>query len=327
MELFDLAFSDLFVAVEPASSWIKATPDAREMEGVPEQFHDELGELRQALLEQSKGNAFSLWWGQEPRERLRVKPMTTARVDPLFVCRRFTGRPRPLKELGMAPTLVDRLLEKPVRNGLILFMGAMGAGKTTAASAYTVDYVSKHGGVAVTVEAPMEMDIEGRHGRGVVYQTEVESDEELGPALRGMLRSAANLLFPGEVKTDGAAREVLMLSTSGHPVVTTFHAPDLPTGLMRYARATGDQYDALADALTAVFHLSLQNAGNAAPSEASRTLPGRPIQPERLLKVAPLLVISETRERVRSAIRSGNFHQLESEIDRQKRMLLGGRLA
>ncbi len=324
MELLDLPFSDLFLDANPASSWIKATPDAREMQFVPEAFFPEIEALRRDLLARSTTQSFSIEWGNPRRERLRVKPLMTAHVEPLFVCRRFAGTPKPLVELGMPPAVVDRLLSRPVRNGLILFIGSMAAGKTTAASSFTVEYVSRHGGVAMTVEAPIEMDLEGRHGNGIVYQTEVESDDDMGPALRGMLRSAANLLFCGEVKTDVAAREVLNLATSGHPVVTTFHGPDLPTGLLRFARSTGDQNDALAHALTAVFHLTLRNPRLLPGVPLPSGLPGHPAPPDRLLTVSPLLVVDGTRDHVRSAIRSGNFDQLGSEIERQRRLFLGG---
>lgn len=327
MFLLGLPFSDLFVSEDPASSWFKATPDAGDRMDIPEALFAEIAQLRCALIEHSRGHPFSLEWGEGSRERLRVKPIKTAYVDPLFVCRRLASRPRPLKDLGMPPQVVDRLLDQPARSGLILFMGSMGAGKTTAASSFTVEYIARHGGIAMTVEAPIEMDLEGCYGRGVIYQTEVEHDDDMGSALRGMLRSSANLLFCGEVKKDSAAREVLMLGTSGHPVVTTFHAPDLPTGLMRFARLTGDQNDALADALTAVFHLTLRASVNHPSPPVTAGLPGRFAPPARLLTVSPLLVIPETRDKVRSAIRSGNFHQLESEIDRQRRLLLGGGLS
>jgi twitching motility protein PilT len=324
VELLDLPFSDLFVGADPASSWLKATPDAREMEFVPEALFSEIDGLRRDLLARSTTQSFSIEWGTSRRERLRVKPLTTAHIEPLFVCRRFTGTPKPMIELGIPAAVVDRLLSRPVRNGLILFIGSMAAGKTTAASSFTVEYISRHGGVAMTVEAPIEMDLEGRHGKGIVYQTEVESDDDMGPALRGMLRSAANLLFCGEVKTDVAAREVLNLSTSGHPVVTTFHGPDLPTGLLRFARSTGDQNDALAHALTAVFHLTLRNPRLMPGVPLPPGLPGQSSPPDRLLTVSPLLVVDGTRDQVRSAIRSGNFDQLGSEIERQRRLFLGG---
>ncbi len=324
MELLSLPFSELYIEADPASSWMKPTPDARDIEPVPKEAYDDLTRLRAELMSRSSSDSFSVEWGIAHRERLRVKPIRTAHINPLFVCRRFRSLPQPLKELGMPPQVVDRLLDRPARPGLTIFMGEMGSGKTTAASSYTVEYVSRHGGLAVTVEVPIEMDLEGKHGRGKVYQTEVESEEDIGPALRGMLRSSANLLFCGEVKTDAAAREVLMLGTSGHPVVTTFHAPDLQTGLMRFARMASDQNDALAEAFTAAFHLTLRNATRCQDAGREPGLPGRSAPPERLLTVSPLLALDGTLDQVRSAIRSGSFHQLKSEIDRQRRLFLGG---
>jgi hypothetical protein len=116
-------------------------------------------------------------------------------------------------------------------------------------------------------------------------------------------------------------------SRTGHPVISTTRADDIPTGSARFARKNGGQNDALADALSAVFHLSLQHFDpkNAIPSRKQGT-PGVEAPPARLLKVSPLFVSETNETSIRSIIRAGNFQQLWSQIERQRNLFLSGSL-
>ena len=135
------------------------------------------------------------------------------------------------------------------------------------------------------------------------------------------------MFFPGETRFDNTAQTIIEMATTGHVVVTTAHGDDLPSGLARLARKNGSQSDALADALSAVFHLDLkyydQKLANATQKPG---LPGMASPPPRLLKVAPLFVTESNKVSVGSIIRGGNFQQLNSEIERQRHQFLAGDL-
>lgn len=330
MALLDISFSDLFIGSDLASSSYKATPDSRILSPLPANETTEFNALRASLLDRWQGNPndFRLEWGTTPQPvLLRVKPIRTAYITPLFVCRRSAPRPGSMLDLGFPPEIVKRLLERPFKTGVVLFIGQMASGKSTAASAFILDYTRLHGGICLTVESPIEMDLEGPYGDGYVYQHEVKSEDEMARELRGMLRSSANMLFPSEAKYDETVREINGLATTGHRVVTTFHGSDIPSGLARWSRQSGGQNDALADGLAAVFHLTLNHYDNQAAQQPARgNLPGHFAPPPRLLQVSPLLVLPENQTVIRSNIRSGAFQQLNSEIERQKNMFLTGGL-
>lgn len=331
MPLLDISFSDLYVAADLVSSFYKATPDSRIRIPIPEQHANEFATLRHALTTKcSPGNAeFRLLWGTPPNQVLfRVKPTQTAYINPLFVCRRAAPKPGTMLELGFPPEVVKRLMDRTLKQGLVLFLGRMGSGKTTSAAAFIMDYLKKNGGTCFTCESPIEIDMEGPCGEdGYIFQHEVPTEEDIGRTLLGMLRTGANMFFPGEARFDDTVRIVTEMATTGHVVVTTAHGDDLPSGLARIARKNGGQSDALADSLSAVFHLDLKHFDQkTAIATRKPGLPGMAAPPTRLLKVSPLFVTESNKTSISSIIRAGNFQQLNSEIERQRHQFLSGDL-
>jgi twitching motility protein PilT len=202
----------------------------------------------------------------------------------------------------------------------------MGAGKTTARGAFLRDYMTAHGGVCMALDAPAEADLDGEYGHGQIFQQDLQSEIELVEALRDSLRSSADVISPGEVTRDEVAIAVLTLATSGHLVPTTFHADDLIGGLARFNRSIGGRSEAFAEALSVAIHLSLapKERPQGMDTRPGGGLPGRLSPPERRLTVTPLFVSTENKEQIRSHIRAGQFQQLSSEIDRQRRLMLAG---
>ena len=331
-KLFSIAFSDLFVGESLDSSFYKRTPDSRVTERLPPECANEFEELRAALKNERQQGRFQFRWKGPDRDvPLRVTAYKTSRADPLFVCRRaavgIEGARLTLIEAGFAEAIVKTLIGQRPRKGLILFMGSMGAGKTTARGAFLRDYMTAHGGVCMALDAPAEVDLDGEHGSGQIFQQDLETEGELVESLRDSLRSSADVISPGEVTRDEVAVAVLALATSGHLVPTTFHADDLAAGLARFNRSVGNRSEAFADALSVAIHLSLEPRNARAPDASHRGTiapPGRAAPPERRLTVAPLFVTAQNKEQVRSHIRAGSFQQLSSEIERQKRVLMSG---
>ncbi|MBV5345006.1 MAG: hypothetical protein JZU63_05465, partial [Rhodoferax sp.] len=128
-----------------------------------------------------------------------------------------------------------------------------------------------------------------------------------------------------------AVREAIAAATSGHLVVATFHAADLVSGLARLSRLAGDDNAsaAIADGLRVGVHLSLYNAepGTILPAGAF-SVPGTKGtgSPPRVLSVEPLWMSGQAIEGLRSIVRDGNFHLLKSEVERQRRNFLMGKL-
>lgn len=331
LTLADLVFSDLFVAENTSLSWYKSTPDSLDVQPIPVECEMEMHALREQLESRTGSSSFRVDWPNAQGVRLRVERMMVAESKIVFVCRRFRILPRSLASLGMPTAVAEKMLAEDLREGLVVFFGKAGSGKTTTAAALLSERLSRYGGVCWTIENPIELPLQGKHGKGWCYQTEAASDDEIGPAVRHMMRATPNIILIGEMRDGLAVREAIAASTSGHLVVSTFHAADLLTGIARLARLAGDDNasSALADALRVGVHLSLHNLDPGMP------LPGSALSvadtkgtgtPKRVLSVEPLWMSGQTADGLRSMVRDGEFHLLKSEVERQRRSFLMSKL-
>jgi len=346
MQLSDLVFSDLCVADNVADSWFKATPDSMITKPIPAECGEELSRLRDHLQKcGSRSATFKVEWPPVAGEiqvdsnelllrRLRVERLSVAggAIDAtVYICRRYRLKPGPLATTGMPTTVARKLMDPSLSEGLVVFFGKTGSGKTTAAASYIIDRLSSFGGVCWTIENPIEIPIQGRYGSGVCYQTEVSSDEDIGEAISKLYRATPNIIFLGELRNHGAVLEALAAATSGHMVITTCHAPDLITGLSRLALFADESSVTLADALKVAVHLELhtleglerkpipQSHVAAADAKGTGT-------PPRVLSVEPLWVPGISADGVKSMLREGGIHLLSSEIERQRRIFMQDKL-
>jgi Tfp pilus assembly pilus retraction ATPase PilT len=257
---------------------------------------------------------------------MRVERINTAHDEVIYVCRRYRIAPGELGSLGIPHGIATKLMDRDLAAGLVLFFGKAGAGKSTAASSFMCERLAKFGGVGWTVENPPELDLQRQHGKGQCYQTEVGDDSLIGPKIRQLMRGTPNIIFIGELRDGRAIAEAITAALSGHLVISTFHAGDLISGIARMARlAQGVEKDMgslLAEALKVGMHLTLHNydpeakpAGLPAEAKGIGT-------PPRVLTVEPLFLTGPSGDALRTMIRDGEFQQLVSEIDRQKRGLM-----
>ncbi len=134
-----------------------------------------------------------------------------------------------LDDLGFQPEARERvgaILAKP--SGLLVLTGPTGCGKTTTIYAMVRDLLkSSHDPAAViTIEDPVERNIKG------VSQTSVSKggDEwNYAMALRAALRQDVKTLVIGEMRDKEVVKVALDAALTGHRVITTFHAGDIPS--------------------------------------------------------------------------------------------------
>ncbi len=329
MRLSEIAFSDLMVAGAPEDCLTKASPDALALQPLDAQVHEELRRLRARLESLSPPPAHTGGEESDPDirvdwegMRLRVERMDTV-SGCIYACRRLGANIQRLADLGFPPTLGKHLLSPAVRDGLIVFCGKTGSGKTTTAAAYISEWLRTHGGSCWTVENPVEMLLQGAHGPGFCYQTEVGDDADFGDGIHRILRAAPNLILIGEVRSREAAVEALNAANTGHLVVVTFHAGSVMQGISRLAQMGGDPAY-LAEALRAVTFLRLVTQMSGIGRAAQSAPPGlRHTAPPRVLMVESLL-FGANAEALRAHVRGGEFHMLASEIERQKRLSMLG---
>lgn len=299
-KLADLDFTDLYVRLDApdvsrfAPSPRKGAARPRNM-AVPEEFDLEINLLRAQLAKQEHDD-FAL---DLENMRMRGSRCVLFGDQQWVALRRLPLDPPKLAELGFRPEILQQLRSYGQRSGLIIVGGATRAGKTTTLVGMLTEYLRTYGGVAYTIEDPVEYYLQGEYGEGgYCFQREVHQDPEWGEAVKASLRWAPRYIFLGEVRTPAAAKWLLRAATSGHLVMCTVHGGTIEetlSAILQIAQTElGDTAShILADGLCTVIHQSLVN--------------GRP----------NVRILSVDENKVRSTIRSGKLEQLGTEIQAQ----------
>ena len=125
-----------------------------------------------------------------------------------------------LDKLNVPEILGEMVMEK---RGLVLMVGATGAGKSTTLAAMLDLRNESSSGHILTIEDPVEYLF--RNKKSVVNQREVGTDTEtLQIALKNALRQAPDVIFIGEIRDRETMSAALAYAQSGHLCVATMHA-------------------------------------------------------------------------------------------------------
>jgi twitching motility protein PilT len=117
-------------------------------------------------------------------------------------------------------------------NGLILFTGATGTGKTTSLAAL-LDRINHDRSVhIVTLEDPIEYV--HRHDKATFNQRELGNDFNSFPTgMRAALRQAPKVILVGEIRDRDTMEIALTASETGHLVLSTLHTIDAGQAINR----------------------------------------------------------------------------------------------
>jgi len=125
-----------------------------------------------------------------------------------------------LASLNLPPVLGDLVLEK---RGLLLVVGATGAGKSTTLASMIDRRNETVPGHILTIEDPIEYFFTNK--KSVVNQREVGSDtQSLQVALRNALRQAPDVILIGEIRDRETMSAAIAYAQSGHLCLATMHA-------------------------------------------------------------------------------------------------------
>lgn len=316
-KLSALDFTDLYVRVDDrlhtdglSQSRYAPTPRRgstlpRNM-AVPDEYEAEIDLLRTTLIRQEHDD-FAL---DIEGMRLRASRCDLFGDQRWVALRRLPLDPPRLDTLGYRPEILNEFKSWGNRSGLIVVGGATRAGKTTTAVGLLTEFQRMHGGVAVTIEDPVEFYLQGPQGEGgYSFQREVHADHQWGEAVKTALRWAPRYIFLGEVRTPGAAKWLLRAATSGHLALCTVHGGSIEETLSAILQIAGAELGEtaptiLADGICAVVHQSI--------------VQGKP-------NVHVLSTDPVASDPVRVAIRSGKLQTLGTEIEKQSILRKQGR--
>jgi len=182
--------------------------------------------LQISHFQQSKESNFAM--APPGRRRFRVNAfMQLGQVGMVF--RAIAAIPPSLDGMGLPQALKTIALHK---RGLVVLVGATGAGKTTTMAAM-VDWINqKTRGHIVTVEDPIEFL--HPHKQCLVTQREIGLDTaDWSIALTNALRQAPDVIVVGELRDREATDQALTFSETGHLVLATMHANNTNQALER----------------------------------------------------------------------------------------------
>ena len=126
----------------------------------------------------------------------------------------------PLDSLNVPPILADLIM---IKRGLVLMVGATGAGKSTTLAAMLDHRNATSLGHILTIEDPIEFLFTNK--KSVVNQREVGSDtQSLQLALKNALRQAPDVILIGEIRDRETMSAAIAYAQSGHLCLATMHA-------------------------------------------------------------------------------------------------------
>lgn len=146
-----------------------------------------------------------------------------------MVLRRIVSDIPTIDQLELPKIIKDLAM---VKRGLVLFVGATGAGKSTSLAAM-VDYRNMNStGHIISIEDPIEYLF--NHKNCIVTQREVGLDtESFEIALKNTLRQAPDVIMIGEVRTRQTMEYALAFAETGHLCLATLHANNANQALDR----------------------------------------------------------------------------------------------
>jgi len=132
-------------------------------------------------------------------------------------------------DLGL-PEILKSVIES--KNGLVLFVGGTGSGKSTSLAALIDHRNQFKGGHIITIEDPVEYV--HTHKKCIVNQREVGVDTlSFHDALKNTLRQAPDVILIGEIRDRPTMEHCLAFAETGHLAISTLHANNANQALDR----------------------------------------------------------------------------------------------
>ena len=224
--------SDLFITVGVAPSMKingKMTPVAKTAlteEHVNKIVLSTMDEKQRKEFLEKKELNFAI--ASETSGRFRVSAFFQRNNMGMVLRRIETNIPR-AEDLDLPEVLTDLIMAK---RGLLVMVGATGAGKSTTLAALIGHRNRNSKGHIISIEDPIEFVHE--HETSIITQREVGIDtESFEVALKNTLRQAPDVILIGEVRSQETMEHALAFAETGHLCVCTMHANNANQALDR----------------------------------------------------------------------------------------------
>ncbi|MEC9093982.1 MAG: PilT/PilU family type 4a pilus ATPase [Planctomycetota bacterium] len=199
--------------------------------------------------------------------------------------------------------LADKLTS--FRNGIILFSGVAGSGKSTSLAMLIEAFIKMGGYRIITIEEPIEYLFKSQttgSKSSVITQREVGKDvSSFADGLKYGLRQDPDIILVGEIRDRETAQIALSAAETGHLVLATLHARDAKGALSRYT----DLFEAnMQNEIRAQLALSLRAVVSQHLLPSSHSGCKRELAIEVLINTAP----------VSSGIRLGKLETIDNSI-------------
>ena len=166
-----------------------------------------------------KHGQIDLAYDYDEDSRFRIN-VFMARGKPSLACRLITSDILTFEQLHLSPILGDVAMAS---NGLILFAGVTGSGKSTSIAAM-LNYVNQRKRChIVTIEDPIEYIF--NDDKATINQREVGIDcLNFNEALRALVREDPDVVLVGEMRDHETFEAAIRAAETGHLVFGTIHA-------------------------------------------------------------------------------------------------------
>ncbi len=173
---------------------------------------------------------------KEMNKGLSVKDIGRFRVNIYYqrgevsmVVRHIRSEIKTPDELGIPNVLKKLVMGK---EGLILFVGATGSGKSTSMSSLIQYRNNHHAGHILTIEDPIEFAF--THNKSIIGQREIGFDTlSYRNAMREAMREAPDVIMIGETRDTETMESVMGFADTGHLALSTLHATNATQAMER----------------------------------------------------------------------------------------------
>jgi twitching motility protein PilT len=146
-----------------------------------------------------------------------------------IVLRQLESKVPTIRDMKLPESFFDVAKEL---NGIIIFTGATGTGKTTSLAAILEDINEKRAVHVVTLEDPIEY--QHPHKKATFNQRELGRDyDSFANGLRAALRQAPKVILVGEMRDRETVEIGLTAAETGHLVLSTLHTVDAGQAINR----------------------------------------------------------------------------------------------